>query len=71
MQILGFRTYHLVECIANRGLPHMEVFEEAVTAEHNSLSGIKKYDRADYDRWLGDYSVSYISVMEGELEKAY
>ncbi|CAG7919530.1 unnamed protein product [Penicillium olsonii] len=73
MQILGFRTYHLVECIANRGLPHMEVFEEAVTAEHNSLSGIKKYDRADYDRWLGDYSciVEVPSYLGTGLIEAY
>ncbi|CAG8253674.1 unnamed protein product [Penicillium salamii] len=55
MQILGFRTYHLYECIANRGLSHMKVFEEAVTAEHDSLSGIKKYKKADYEGWLGDY----------------
>jgi hypothetical protein len=36
----------------------MEVVAEAITAQYNELSGIKKFDRADYDRWLGDYNVS-------------
>ena len=58
MQILGFKTYHLYECIVVHGLPHMEVFEEAVIAQCNDLSGIKKFTKADYERWLGDYDVS-------------
>ncbi|CAG8936489.1 unnamed protein product [Penicillium salamii] len=55
MQILGFKTYHFYECIVNHGLPHMEVLQEAVTAQCNDLSGIKKYTKADYEKWLGEY----------------
>jgi hypothetical protein len=58
MRILGYKTYHLAECIFVHGLPHMEVFEEAITAQYNELSGVKKFDRSDYERWLGDYNVS-------------
>jgi hypothetical protein len=57
MRILGFKTYHLYECIAVHGLPHMEVFEEALIAQYDGLSGIKKYTKADYERWLGNYDV--------------
>lgn len=58
MQILGFKTYHFYECIVNHGLPHMEVLQEAVTAQCNDLSGIKKYTKADYEKWLGEYEVT-------------
>jgi hypothetical protein len=36
----------------------MEICSEAITAQYNRLSGVKKYNRADYDKWLGDYDVS-------------
>lgn len=67
MQILGFKTYHLYECIAVHGLPHMEVFEEAVIAQCNDLSGIKKFSKSDYERWLGEYDVSqkFLAVISG------
>jgi hypothetical protein len=58
MRILGYKTYHLYECMLVHGVPHMNVFAEAITAQHNDLSGLKKFNRADYDRWLGDYNVS-------------
>lgn len=57
MRILGYNTYHLYECCTVHGVPHMEVFLEAMTAQYNGLSGIKRYTRPDFDRWLGDYDV--------------
>lgn len=56
MGILGYNTYHMYECITADGI-HMEVFREAITAQYNGLSGIKKYTRPDFERWLGDYDV--------------
>lgn len=58
MRILGYNTYHIYECCAVRGLPHMKIFNEAVTASFNRLSGIKRYTTSDFERWVGDYDVS-------------
>ncbi|KAJ5334780.1 hypothetical protein N7452_007183 [Penicillium brevicompactum] len=73
MQILGFKTYHLYECIVAHGLPHMEVFEEAVIAQCNDLSGIKKFTKADYERWLGEYDclVEVTSHVGTDIIEAY
>ncbi|CAI7673589.1 unnamed protein product [Penicillium bialowiezense] len=73
MQILGFKTYHLYECIAVHGLPHMEVFEEAVIAQCNDLSGIKKFSKSDYERWLGEYDclVEVTSHVGTDIIEAY
>lgn len=57
MQILGYRTYHILECLMH-GLPHLEIFKEAITAQFNRLSGIKRYSKADLDKWLANYDVS-------------
>ncbi|KAJ5780140.1 hypothetical protein N7457_005300 [Penicillium paradoxum] len=67
MRILGYNTYHIYECCAIHGLPHMKIFNEAVTASYNRLSGIRRYTPADFERWLGDYDClvevpSYIGV---------
>ena len=35
----------------------MEIGEEAVIAQNNRFSGIKRYDRADFDKWFADYNV--------------
>lgn len=40
------------------GVPHIKIFKEAITAQYNRLSGIKRYTKADLDKWLGDYDVS-------------
>jgi hypothetical protein len=58
MNILGFKTYHITECILNGGLPHLRFFNEAITAQHNRLSGIQRYDKADFEKWMADYDVS-------------
>ncbi|KAJ5456574.1 hypothetical protein N7530_011848 [Penicillium desertorum] len=73
MRILGYKTYHFYECITVHGLPHMEICSEAITAQYNRLSGVKKYNRADYDKWLGDYDclVEIPSMMGPDLIEAY
>lgn len=59
MQILGYKPYHMYECCAIGGVPHMKTFKEGIIAEFNRLSGGKRYSRADFDKWLGDYDVSF------------
>ncbi|KAJ5306005.1 hypothetical protein PENANT_c047G00889 [Penicillium antarcticum] len=55
MKILGFKTYHLYECIAVNGLPHLQAMKEAIIAQYNRIAGVKKFNQTDYDRWLGEY----------------
>ncbi|KAK3192260.1 hypothetical protein K4F52_001473 [Lecanicillium sp. MT-2017a] len=43
------------EVVGSGGVQHLKVFEEAVRAHSNLFSGIRKYDRADFDRWWGEY----------------
>lgn len=57
MKILGYKPYHTMECI-NSGIPHMEVFGEAIFAQHNRYSGIKRYAKEDFQKWLAEYDVS-------------
>lgn len=73
MQILGYKTYHIYECCAIGGVPHMKVFREVVTSEYNRLSGIKRYTKADFDKWLADYDVSPYCIFTRvqEREEAY
>lgn len=58
MQILGYKSYHIYECCMVHGESHIEVFKEAMTAQFNRLSGIKRYTKADLDKWLAEYDVS-------------
>lgn len=71
MQILSYKPYHMYECCAIGGVPHMRVLNEVVTSEYNRLSGIKKYTKADYDKWLADYDVSsyWIFIRTGIEQK--
>ncbi|KAJ5777066.1 hypothetical protein N7520_000312 [Penicillium odoratum] len=55
MQILGFNTYHIYECVVANELSHLKIFIEAITAHYNQLSGIKRYDLADCEKWLANY----------------
>ncbi|KAJ5122778.1 hypothetical protein N7448_003911 [Penicillium atrosanguineum] len=55
MQILGYKPYHMYECCAIGGVPHMRTFKEGIIAETNRLSGGKRYSKADFDNWLGEY----------------
>jgi hypothetical protein len=61
MNILGFKSYHLYECFLVGQLPHIGIFHEAIIAQYNKISGIKRYTRADFDKWMGDYDVSAVS----------
>lgn len=36
----------------------MKTLQDAVTAQHNRFSGKRKFEKPDFDRWLGDYDVS-------------
>lgn len=58
MNILGFKTYHFAECALAKGLPHLKVLNEALTAHYNPLSGVKRYTRPDFDKWMAEYDVS-------------
>ena len=59
MKILGFKPYHMFECVIVHGVPHIEVLQEAVLAQHNRLSGITRYSRNDFDKWFAEYDVSW------------
>lgn len=58
MNMLGFKSYHFSECVLNNGLPHLRFFNEALTAQFNRLSGIRRYNKADFDKWMAEYDVS-------------
>lgn len=57
MKILGYKPYHMAEVVLEGGAPHMEVLTEAITAQYNRFSGIKRYNRQDFDKWLAEYDV--------------
>ncbi|KAJ5112168.1 hypothetical protein N7532_000213 [Penicillium argentinense] len=73
MQILGYKAYHMYECCAVNGVAHMRTLEEAIISQHNRLSGLQKYERADFDRWLGDYDciVEVASFIGKDIIEAY
>lgn len=58
MNMLGFKTYHFAECVLEKGLPHLRFFREAITAQYNRLSGVKRYNKADFEKWMAEYDVS-------------
>ncbi|KAF9889600.1 hypothetical protein FE257_007108 [Aspergillus nanangensis] len=58
MQILGYRAYHMYEMMQSGGLLHMKIIAEAIIANRNRLSGIKRYEREDVDKWMANYDVS-------------
>jgi hypothetical protein len=57
MKILGYKPYHMYEVVLVQGKQGMAVLLEAVTAQHNRLSGIKRFDKADFDKLTADYDV--------------
>lgn len=61
--MLGYTPYHMIDVMFKGRSPHMKVFTEAIIANHNQLSGIKRYETLDLERWVGNYDVSlaYIS----------
>lgn len=62
MKILGYNTYHIYECVAVNGVSHIKMFKEAITAQYNRLSGVKRYNQDDCNKWLADYDVSRNSI---------
>lgn len=67
MKILGYNSYHIYECVAVRGLTHMQIFKEGIIAQYNRLAGVKRYTRTDFDKWLCDYDVSSVFVFNPSL----
>jgi hypothetical protein len=58
MNILGFKTYHFAEAVLAKGLPHLRFFNEALIGQYNRMSGVKRYTKADFDKWMAEYDVS-------------
>ncbi|KAJ5379551.1 hypothetical protein N7509_012670 [Penicillium cosmopolitanum] len=73
MKILGYNPYHMYECCVVQGTPHMKTLQDAVTAQHNRFSGKRKFEKPDFDRWLGDYDciVEVASFIGKDAIKAY
>ncbi|OGM42402.1 tubulin alpha-1 chain [Aspergillus bombycis] len=55
LEMLGYTPYHMIDVMFKGRSPHMKVFTEAIVANHNQLSGIKRYETPDVDRWIGNY----------------
>ncbi|GIK07270.1 hypothetical protein Aspvir_002928 [Aspergillus viridinutans] len=55
MKTLGYKPYHMYEAAAVKGTQDMAALLEAVTAQHNRFSGIKRFDKADFDKLTADY----------------
>ncbi|KAE8360395.1 hypothetical protein BDV27DRAFT_167849 [Aspergillus caelatus] len=75
LEMLGYTPYHMIDVMYKGRSPHMKVFTEAIIANHNQLSGIKRYETPDMDRWIGNYDClmeipSYIGsrAMQGYIE---
>ena len=62
MKILGYKPYHAYELLTAGGALHMELAEEAITAHHGHSSGSRRFDRADYDKWMAEYDVSQLGA---------
>lgn len=61
MKILGYRPYHLFECIFVHDVTHLKIFKQAVIAQFNWFSGIKRLKKDECEKWLADYDVSSFS----------
>ncbi|QMW26966.1 hypothetical protein G4B84_002255 [Aspergillus flavus NRRL3357] len=75
LEMLGYTPYHMIDVMFKGRSPHMKVFTEAIIANHNQLSGIKRYETPDLERWVGNYDClmeipSYIGsrAMRGYIE---
>ncbi|CAE7033971.1 hypothetical protein PTNB73_04751 [Pyrenophora teres f. teres] len=70
LTILGYKTYHGAE-VMRRGVPHLEIFEEALGAKYMGIG--KPYSRPELDKWLADYDaiVEIPSVLLEEFVNAY
>lgn len=57
MQMLGYTPYHMKEICFEGGVPHMKMATEAITAQHNRFSGIKKYREEEFKKRFANYDV--------------
>lgn len=72
MKILGFKTYHMAACLRQGGVPHMQVLDEAIRAQHNRYSGIKRYTKQDFDKWFAEYDVcSSLAFLTQSLQNSH
>lgn len=55
MKILGYRPYHLFETVTVHGETHLKIFKEALIAQFNYFSGIRRLRKPDVEKWLADY----------------
>lgn len=58
MKILGYRPYHLYETVVVHGEIHLKIFKEALIAQFNYFSGVRRLRKPDVEKWLADYDVS-------------
>ena len=58
MQTLGYKPYHMYEVVFAHGQPHMKALTEAISAQANGFSAIKRYEKEDFDKLLTGYDVS-------------
>jgi tubulin beta len=49
----------MIDVLFKGGLPHMKVFQEAIIAQHNPFSAIKRYESVELDKWMAGYDVSW------------
>ncbi|KAF9882899.1 hypothetical protein FE257_004913 [Aspergillus nanangensis] len=54
MEMLGYSPYHMIDVMFKGREPHMKVFREGIIAANNRFSGIKRFEREDMDKWVGD-----------------
>ncbi|KAE8356070.1 hypothetical protein BDV28DRAFT_7362 [Aspergillus coremiiformis] len=54
LQMLGYTPYHMVDVLFRGREPHIKVMAEGVAAHHNPFSGIRPYETADLDKWIGN-----------------
>jgi hypothetical protein len=66
MKILGYKPYHMYECVMG-GTGQMKILEEGVLAHHNRFLGIKRYDKEDFEKWLADYDVGRCGSEASEI----
>ena len=57
LQILGFKSYHMVEAVKN-GFPDVRFLNEAADAAWYGKG--RRFTRGDFDKWLGNYDASSI-----------
>ncbi|QPH16116.1 hypothetical protein C2857_000673 [Epichloe festucae Fl1] len=73
MKTLGFKTYHMAECLRQSDNSHMQVLNEAIRAQYDRYSGIKQYTRQDFDKWFAEYDciIEMPFFLGPEILKAY